>query len=223
MFCRSLSESFSGDSIAIFIKEERLLSPMRFLNRVSIIFIYEKLISIEAVPTGIERQIFLACSNWGTLFQAFRYLPILLTVSSYRLLVFWQGSGERFSILYGVHKKLELAYKLQFPGLSQQAYLPHSDQVVSRLHPLHKKIGQKSQDLVSSWSQILKHETTSCEAKRLEMLLFKSLTKGLANLSWKELMSSIVAVVSVTASKASYASSNSSTQFAAGNMASSST
>ena len=51
-------ESFSGDSMAIFIKELRSLSPMRFLNRVLINFIWDKLLSTEAVPTGIERQIF---------------------------------------------------------------------------------------------------------------------------------------------------------------------
>ena len=67
MFSRSLSESFSGGSIASFFKEERLLSPMRFLNRVLIIFIWEKLISTEVVPTGIERQIFASLFKLGNI------------------------------------------------------------------------------------------------------------------------------------------------------------
>ena len=51
---KSSSDSVSGDSMAIFI---RLLSPSRFLNLVLISFISEKLLSTDAVPTGIDRQI----------------------------------------------------------------------------------------------------------------------------------------------------------------------
>ena len=58
MFSKLQSERLSGDSIAIFIKQERLNSSIQFLNRVLISFIWEKLLSTEAVPTEMERQIF---------------------------------------------------------------------------------------------------------------------------------------------------------------------
>ena len=56
MFSRSLSVSFSGESIAIFIKCDRLVSPIQFLSLVFIIFICEKLRSTEAVVTGMDKQ-----------------------------------------------------------------------------------------------------------------------------------------------------------------------
>ena len=55
IFSSSNSHSFSGDSIAISIRYDRLDSPIRFRNRVFIIFIPEKLHSTDAVPTGIDR------------------------------------------------------------------------------------------------------------------------------------------------------------------------
>ena len=81
MFSRSLLESFSGDSIAIFIKEERLLSPMRFLNRVLIIFIWEKLLSTEAVPTEIKRHLFASLFKSGNIVSS-----IFLVANSFNCL-----------------------------------------------------------------------------------------------------------------------------------------
>ena len=43
--------------MAIITRDERLLSPSRFLNLVLISFISEKFLSTDAVPTGIDRQI----------------------------------------------------------------------------------------------------------------------------------------------------------------------
>ena len=44
--------------MAIFIYNDKLITPRLFLSRVLIIFISEKLRSTEAVPTGIDKQMF---------------------------------------------------------------------------------------------------------------------------------------------------------------------
>ena len=90
---QSLSESLSGVSIEIFIKQERLLSPIRFLNRVFISFICEKLLSMEAVRTGIARQMFERVLRWGTLFDAFHLYPILSAVTARSLLAVWKDNS----------------------------------------------------------------------------------------------------------------------------------
>ena len=69
---------------------------------------------------------------------------------------------------------------------------------------------------------MLNEETTSCETNRLDILFFNVVIKGLATLSCKEVMLSVVILMSVAAFKSSSVSSNSNTQFAACNMASSS-
>ena len=68
MFSRSSSVSLGGDSVAIFIKQERVFSPMRFLRRVLMSFISEKLRSTEAVATGIDKHtlILIVYSGSGT-------------------------------------------------------------------------------------------------------------------------------------------------------------
>ena len=87
IFSRSSFESFSGDSMEIFIKWERLTSPRRFLNRVLIIFILEKLRSTDAVPTGIERHTLARILRFGNI-----AMSMLLVVSSFSsFLVFSLG------------------------------------------------------------------------------------------------------------------------------------
>ena len=49
--------------MAIITRDERLLSPSRFLNLVLISFISEKFLSTDAVPTGIDRT---KCSDLET-------------------------------------------------------------------------------------------------------------------------------------------------------------
>ena len=53
---KSLSFSSGGDSIAILIKLERLVSLRLLRSRVLISFICEKLRSIDAVATGIDKK-----------------------------------------------------------------------------------------------------------------------------------------------------------------------
>ena len=57
----------SGDSIAIFIRWERLLSLRRFHSRVFISFICENLLSTEAVETGIDRLILASVFKLGNI------------------------------------------------------------------------------------------------------------------------------------------------------------
>ncbi len=56
IFSKSMSHTYSGDSIAIFIRYDRVVSPMRFRSRVFIIFICEKLHSIARSSTNRNRQ-----------------------------------------------------------------------------------------------------------------------------------------------------------------------
>ena len=65
-------------------------------------------------------------------------------------------------------------------------------------------------------------KTMSCETNRLEMFAFSIVTKGLASRSWKVAMVSVVILMSVASSISSFASISSNTQFAAGNVTSSS-
>ena len=53
---KSLSNTVSGDSIAIFIRRERLNSPRRLRSLVLISFIREDDISTDAVPIGSDKQ-----------------------------------------------------------------------------------------------------------------------------------------------------------------------
>ena len=69
---------------------------------------------------------------------------------------------------------------------------------------------------------MLNEKMTSCETNRLNIFFFKKVMNGLATLSLKEVTLSVVILMSVAASKSSFVSSNSNTQFTAGNMASSS-
>ena len=52
--------------MAIFIND-KLISLRRFLSRVLIIFISEKLRSTEAVPTGIDKQMFAVTLKLGNI------------------------------------------------------------------------------------------------------------------------------------------------------------
>jgi len=60
-----LSVSSAGDSIVIFIRWERLLLFRLLRNRVLINFILEKLLSTNAVETGIERLIVAILHKFG--------------------------------------------------------------------------------------------------------------------------------------------------------------
>ena len=53
---KSLSDKVSGDSIAIFIRCERLISPRRLRSLVLISFIRENDLSTDAVPIGSDKQ-----------------------------------------------------------------------------------------------------------------------------------------------------------------------
>ena len=64
---RSSSESISGDSIAIFIKLDRLESLRQFLRRVLINFIWEKLLSTDAVETGRVRLMVASVLKFGNM------------------------------------------------------------------------------------------------------------------------------------------------------------
>ena len=52
----SLSDNCSGDSIVTFIRWDKLMSDSLFRKRDLISFIWEKLLSTDAVVTGIVRQ-----------------------------------------------------------------------------------------------------------------------------------------------------------------------
>ena len=64
---RSSSESISGDSIAIFIKLDRLESLRQLLRRVLINFIWEKLLSTDAVETGRVRLMVASVLKFGNM------------------------------------------------------------------------------------------------------------------------------------------------------------
>ena len=126
------------------------------------------------------------------MFPAFQYSFSCVFVSSFGFLAMkWRN------VFHSVWSSWEIrvGVNTSSPRTISAGYLLYSAQTVPGLHT---KVGsQESQDLAPSWGQIylLKHETTSCKAKRLEMLLFNSLIKYLATLSWKELISSVVTVI----------------------------
>ena len=60
--------------MAIFIKEERLDCQIRFRILVFISFICKKLLSTEAVPTGIDRQIFARVLMFGNMVLSIWFL-----------------------------------------------------------------------------------------------------------------------------------------------------
>ena len=60
---KSLSVSFSGDSITIFIQLDRLSSVKRIRRRFFINFMYEKLHSADAVEMGIDKH--MVYIDWG--------------------------------------------------------------------------------------------------------------------------------------------------------------
>ena len=93
--------SFAGDSIAIFIKWERLFSPVRFLNLVLMSFICEKLGSTEAVPvvTGIDKHTFDRALRFGNMVTSMSFLTNSLSWGFCPLPTFLKESSERFSIL----------------------------------------------------------------------------------------------------------------------------
>ena len=68
---------------------------------------------------------------------------------------------------------------------------------------------------------MLNEETTSCETNWLDIFTFNIVTKGFPTCSWKEEMISVVILTSVAASRSSFASSSSNTQFAVGSVTSS--
>ena len=59
---KSLSVSFSGDSMTIFIKLDRLSSVKRLRRRFFINFMSEKLCSADAVEIGIDKHM---VASWG--------------------------------------------------------------------------------------------------------------------------------------------------------------
>ena len=62
---KSLSESFSGDSMTIFIKLDRLSSVKRLRWRFFINFISEKLCSTDAVEMGIDKHMVASVCRLG--------------------------------------------------------------------------------------------------------------------------------------------------------------
>ena len=66
------------DPITIFIKYERCVSPMPFLNMVIIIVIFEKLHSTDAVQTGIDRQMLAKVYKMGNIVRSIS--PVLVIV-----------------------------------------------------------------------------------------------------------------------------------------------
>ena len=54
-----------GGSIEIVMRCESVASPRRFLNRVFIVFIWEKEHSTEVVPTGIAKHTFVRILKFG--------------------------------------------------------------------------------------------------------------------------------------------------------------
>ena len=73
---KSLSDNCSGASKATFIKWDRLISDSLFHKRDLISFIFEKLLSTDAVVTGIVRQT--VASNFRLGYIA----PIMLLVTN---------------------------------------------------------------------------------------------------------------------------------------------
>ena len=127
IFSKSLSDIFSGDSIAIFIKWDRLFSPRRFLRWVFIIFIWEKLRSTEAVPIGIGRHMLAKVFKFGSMLMSVSLVQAHVIEMPCLSVIFFLDSALTSSIQLWLHQTPVPSSHILHLQETQQSFSLHTD------------------------------------------------------------------------------------------------